>query len=143
MALGAVRRAARPPSLRLFLRLLEISQRLKHARRNVLARDSESMGLRLYQLALAGGAQALARNAGAIAPGRRADLVVLDGESSALSGLPAAFLLDAAIFGPGHRIVRDVMVAGRWVIGDGHHADEESILIRYRQTMKRLLDSAP
>jgi hypothetical protein len=32
-----------------------------------------------------------------------------------------------------------VMVAGRWVIGDGHHADEEAILIRYRQTIRHLL----
>ena len=48
-------------------------------------------------------------------------------------------MLDAAIYGPGRRIVRDVMVAGRWVIGEGHHADEETILMRYRQTLKRLL----
>jgi hypothetical protein len=36
-------------------------------------------------------------------------------------------------------VVRDVMAAGRWVIGEGHHADEETILTRYRHTMKRLL----
>jgi hypothetical protein len=30
------------------------------------------------------------------------------------------------------------MVAGRWVIGEGHHADEEAILLRYRHTLKRL-----
>jgi len=31
------------------------------------------------------------------------------------------------------------MVSGRWVIGDGHHADEEAILLRYRHLLKRLL----
>jgi hypothetical protein len=31
------------------------------------------------------------------------------------------------------------MVGGRWVIGEGHHGDEEAILARYRQTVKRLL----
>jgi formimidoylglutamate deiminase len=65
--------------------------------------------------------------------------VVLNGDDPALVEQAAQDVLDAAIFGPGRRIVRDVMVAGRWVIGEGHHADEEAILVRYRHTMKRLL----
>jgi formimidoylglutamate deiminase len=121
------------------LRLVDSVQRLTVEKRNVLARDGESSGLRLYQAALAGGARALAQNAGAIAAGRRADLIVLDGDNPALAEHPAATVLDAAIFGPGRQVVRDVMVAGRWVIGEGHHADEEPILLRYRQTLKRLL----
>jgi formimidoylglutamate deiminase len=121
------------------LRLIESAQRLTLHRRNVLARDGESTGLALYQAALAGGAQALAQPVGAIEVGRRADLLVLNGDDPALTEQPAAHLLDAAIFGPARQIVRDVMVAGRWVIGDGHHGDEEAILIRYRQTIKRLL----
>jgi formimidoylglutamate deiminase len=121
------------------LRLIEGAQRLTLRRRNVLARDGESTGLALYQAALAGGAQALAQPVGAIEVGRRADLLVLDGDDPALAEQPAAHLLDAAIFGPARHVVRDVMVAGRWVIGDGHHADEEAILVRYRQTIKRLL----
>jgi formimidoylglutamate deiminase len=121
------------------LRLIEAAQRLMLRKRNVLARDGESSGLVLYQAALAGGAQALAQPAGAIAVGRRADLLVLDGDDPALAEQAPSNLLDAAIFGPARRVVRDVMVAGRWVIGEGHHADEETILARYRQTMKRLL----
>ncbi len=121
------------------LRLLEAVQRLTLQRRNVFARDGESSGCALYQTALVGGARALAQPVGAIAAGRRADLVVLNREEPALVEQPAQNVLDAAIFGPGRQIVRDVMVAGRWVIGEGHHADEESILARYRQALKRLL----
>lgn len=121
------------------LRLVEGAQRLTLRRRNVLSRDGESTGLALYQAALAGGAQALAQPVGAIEVGRRADLLVLDEDDPALAEQPVAHLLDAAIFGPARRVVRDVMVAGRWVIGEGHHADEEAILTRYRQTLKRLL----
>jgi formimidoylglutamate deiminase len=121
------------------LRLIEAAQRLVLRKRNVLARDGESSGLVLYQAALSGGAQALAQPVGAIAVGRRADLLVLDGDDPALAEQAPSNLLDAAIFGPVRRAVRDVMVAGRWVIGEGHHADEETILARYRQTMKRLL----
>ena len=121
------------------LRLVDVVQRLTLGRRNVLARDGESSGLTLYQTALAGGARALAQPVGAIAAGRRADLLVLNGDDPGLVEHAASTVLDAAIYGPGRRIVRDVMVAGRWVIGEGHHADEEAVLLRYRQTMKRLL----
>jgi formimidoylglutamate deiminase len=121
------------------LRLVEAIQRLTLQKRNVFAREGESSGRTLYQAALAGGARALAHPAGAIAVGLRADLVVLNGDDPALVEQPAQNVLDAAIFGPGRQIVRDVMVAGRWVIGEGHHADEEAILVRYRQTLRRLL----
>jgi formimidoylglutamate deiminase len=121
------------------LRLIEGAQRLTLRRRNVLAREGESTGLALYQAALSGGAQALGQPVGAIAVGHRADLVVLDPDDPALAEQPASHLLDAAIFGPARHVVRDVMVAGRWVIGEGHHADEEAVLTRYRQTLKRLL----
>jgi formimidoylglutamate deiminase len=121
------------------LRLVEAVQRLTLQKRNVFAREGESSGRNLYQAAIAGGARALGQPVGAIAAGRRADLVVLNGDDPALVEQLAQNVLDAAIFGPGRQIVRDVMVAGRWVIGEGHHADEEAILARYRQTLKRLL----
>src|SRR5205823_14900425 len=120
------------------LRLVDATQRLTLERRNVLARDGESSGMRLYQTALAGGARALAQPVGAIAAGCCADLLVLDGDDPGLAEHGASTVLDAAIYGPSRRIVRDVMVAGRWVIGEAHHADEETILLRYRQTLKRL-----
>ena len=119
--------------------MIESAQRLTRERRNVLAQEGESSGLRLFQAALAGGARALGQPVGAIETGRRADLVVLDSDDPALLEQPSANLLDAAIFGPARQVVRDVMVGGRWVIGEGHHGDEEAILARYRQTVKRLL----
>jgi formimidoylglutamate deiminase len=121
------------------LRMVEGAQRLAREKRNVLVRDGESSGLTLYQAALDGGARAVGQPVGAIAAGRCADLLVLDGDDPALAEQVAANLLDAAIFGPSRRVVRDVMVGGRWVIGEGHHGDEEAILLRYRQTLKRLL----
>lgn len=121
------------------LRLIETAQRLTVQRRNVLAHEGESSGLKLYQAALAGGARALGQPVGALAAGRRADLAVLNSDDPALAEHDAQNVLDAAIFGPGRQVVRDVMVNGRWVIGDGHHADEEAVLLRYRQVLRRLL----
>jgi formimidoylglutamate deiminase len=121
------------------LRLVDVAQRLTRERRNLLAQDGESSGLTLFRAACAGGAQAVGQPVGAIATGHRADIVVLDANDPVLAEQPPANLLDALIFGPSRRPVRDVMVCGRWVIGEGHHADEEAIFNRYRQTMKRLL----
>ena len=60
------------------LRTLEYGQRLIHRQRNVLGDPTQSTGRRLFELALAGGAQAVGGAVGALAVGNRADFVVLD-----------------------------------------------------------------
>jgi formimidoylglutamate deiminase len=118
------------------LRQLEWSQRLRLRRRNVLTGEGEAtVGNALWQSALQGGAQAVGRNTGAIAPGARADLVVLDPDDPALAEQPADCVLDAAIFGPARRPVRDVMSGGHWIVRDGHHAQEDDVLRRYRAVL--------
>ncbi|MEP7183543.1 MAG: formimidoylglutamate deiminase [Betaproteobacteria bacterium] len=121
------------------LRQLEWSQRLVHLTRNVLVDDGVSVGESLYAAAATGGARALALPTGRLAAGCRADLVVLDTDDPALAGQPQDALLDAAIFGPCRRPVRDVMVAGRWMVRDGHHSREAETLARYRTALKRCL----
>ena len=120
------------------LRQLEWSQRLAHGARNVLGGDAAPVGRSLYTGAVTGGAQALAQRSGGIAAGTRADFVVLNEDDAALGGLPVDALLDAAVFGPCRQPVRDVMVAGRWVVRDGHHPREAETLARYRKEMLRV-----
>jgi formimidoylglutamate deiminase len=120
------------------LRQLELSQRLAHQSRNVLATVDAPVGQSLYVAAARGGAQATAVAAGAIAPGCRADLVVLDATDPALAEHGIDTLLDAAVFGPCRKPVRDVMVGGRWVVRERHHADEDAVLARYRRTIAEL-----
>ncbi len=57
--------------------------------------------------------------------GRRADLLVLDGNDPYLASAEGDALLNRWLFAGGDRQVRDVMVAGRWVVRDGRHAGEE------------------
>jgi formimidoylglutamate deiminase len=122
------------------LRLFEYGQRLRFERRNVLAKGiGDSLGGHLYRSAAAGGAQALAQPVGSLAIGLRADWLVLNDDDPALAEQRRDGLLDAAIFGPARRPVRDVMVAGHWVIRDGEHAAGVASLARYRAVMKRLL----
>jgi formimidoylglutamate deiminase len=122
------------------LRLFEYGQRLVHQRRNLLASvPGESLGARLVRGALAGGAQALGQPIGALAAGRRADLIVLDATSAGLFGRKGDQLLDAAVFAPAARPVRDVMVAGRWEVREGRHHARAPLLERYRATLGALL----
>jgi formimidoylglutamate deiminase len=123
------------------LRLLEHGQRLSSLRRLVAASEAEpSCGGRLWRAALAGGALAVGRPIGRIAPGFRADLLVLDGAHPSLAAAVDDRVLDGWIFGPGASPVRDVMVGGMWVIRDGEHALAQRIATAYRATLRRLLD---
>jgi formimidoylglutamate deiminase len=120
------------------LRQLEWSQRLAVQQRNVLTQDRLPVGHSLYAAAVAGGARALAQPIGTIAPGQRADLVVLDAADRALIEQGIDDVLDAAIFGPCRQPARDVMVAGRWVVRGGRHPRREAVLENYRTALARL-----
>jgi formimidoylglutamate deiminase len=123
------------------LRWLEYVRRLETRTRNVSeTRRGASVALNLYRRALAGGAQALGRNAGAIAPGKVADLVVLDTKHPALVGRTGDAVLDAWMFCGSSTPVRDVMVAGSWTVRDGRHAAQPAIRAAFSDTMQRLAD---
>ena len=121
------------------LRLLEYGKRLKRKRRNVLADGpGRSTGRGLFSRATSGGAHALGLNAGVIAPGARADMVVLDPEHPRLTGRKDDAILDAWIFASAGNPVRDVYVGGKKVIEDGHHANEGAIAATFRDAISRL-----
>jgi formimidoylglutamate deiminase len=122
------------------LRWLEYGQRLVSGARNVASGfPHASTGRSLFEGAVAGGARALGVHTGALEVGRRADLIVLDAEHPALAGRTGDALLDSWVFAGNRATVRDVLVGGRWVVRDGHHAREEPVLARYRETIRRLV----
>ena len=120
------------------LRWLEYGQRLTSLRRNVAAPPEGSTGARLHAAALDGGAQAAAREAGAIEAGKTADIVTLDAHHPLLAGKTGDAILDAWIFAGNANLVRDVMVGGRWVVRAGRHPEEEAIASEFVRTMERL-----
>lgn len=121
------------------LRLLEYGQRLQLGRRAVLASHTHSSpGERLYVDAAAGGARALGIDAGRLAPGCRADLVVLDPGHPALWNKAPARVLDAWVFAGDNGCVRDVMVGGTWRVRDRHLDGEDEIARRYRAAQAAL-----
>jgi formimidoylglutamate deiminase len=121
------------------LRWLEYGQRLALGRRNVGATAAEPhTGARLFRSVVAGGAQALGVKAGAIAPGQAADLLELDAASPSFAGAGADEVLDRLVFAGNRPLVKNVMVAGRWVVRGGRHPDEESAAAGFARVMARL-----
>ncbi len=121
------------------LRLLEYGQRLVHHQRNVAAGGTDRSTARtLLERAWVGGAQAGGRHAGALAPGRAADIVVLDPDHPALAGREGDELLDSWIFAGDETPVRHVVVGGRVVVRDGHHPRREEAAAAYRRAVRRL-----
>jgi formimidoylglutamate deiminase len=121
------------------LRWLEYAQRLTTRRRHVSEpRPGAATGASLYRRALGGGAQAAGRPIGVIAPGRRADIVVLDPEHPVLCGRSEDELLDSWVFAAGGNPVRHVMVGGHWLVRDGRHHRENDIADAYRGAIARL-----
>ena len=119
------------------LRTLEYSQRLRDQRRNRLGATNASTGRSLFDAAHKGGAQALALDAGGIAPGNAADIFVLDGAHPVLAGRADDTALDAWVFAGG-ALVRDVFAGGRHVVSGGRHSAREAIERRYSETVRRL-----
>jgi formimidoylglutamate deiminase len=121
------------------LRTLEYSQRLRDRSRAALATPEASTGRRLFDMALAGGAQAGGRGAGRIAPGEWADLVALDADNEWLCNRRGDTALDTAIFGGhGQACITDVWSAGRHLVQAGRHIHRDAIRARFRAAMAAL-----
>jgi formimidoylglutamate deiminase len=122
------------------LRLLEYLQRVSVRKRNlVTTQRTAAVGTTLWLEASAGGAQALGRRMGALAPGMRADLVVLDADHPDLAGRGGDAVANAFVFSGSGDLVRDVMVAGRWVVQQKRHPAEEAAVSRYKDAVRLLL----
>lgn len=122
------------------LRTLEYSQRLRDKGRAMLATESRSTGRVLFENAAHGGAQAIRRASGAVAPGMWADLIALDTDHLDLEGRRGDLLLDSWIFAGDDRMVKEVWSAGRLMVTEGRHIAREEIESRARATFRKLKD---
>jgi formimidoylglutamate deiminase len=121
------------------LRWLEYQQRLRRRARAVLAsRAQRHVGTRLWCEAASAGARALGQPVGSLQVGRRADWLVLDPSHAALAGATLEGTLDHVVFAAADRAIRDVMVAGRWVVRDGHHACEAVTQLEFSTLLGQL-----
>ena len=120
------------------LRTLDHSQRLRDHSRAALATADKSTGRRLFDAINSGGASVSARDNGALAVGKLADMVALDANAVDLVGRDGDTILDCYVFAGDDRMVEDVWSAGRHVVSGGRHGKREAIVAAYVRTMKQL-----
>ena len=121
------------------LRWMEYQQRLRNRRRGMLTNKLQShVGTHLWCEAAKHGGQAIGQPAGVIAVGQRADWLALDAEHPSMVGAPLENAIDHLVFAGGHAAIRDVMVAGRWVVKDHRHSAELPLRGRFSELMSRL-----
>ena len=126
------------------LRWLEYGQRLRRQRRNIaVGVEQRRVGDYLWRAALQGGAQASGRPVGALAVGRRADLLVLDDGHPNLAGAAPTDVLNLLVFAGNDNLIRDVLVGGKLVIEGGRHRDQSAIAARYSTVLAQLRELTP
>jgi formimidoylglutamate deiminase len=76
---------------------------------------------------------------GAIAPGLRADLVVLDGGHADLAGRSGDAIANSLVFSGSTGFVRDVMVGGGWKVREGRHPAEDRSRTEYTKAVGELI----
>ena len=121
------------------LRWLEYGQRLIKRRRSLAAAGpGESTGMRLYDDALRGGAQASGRRLGKIGEGCRADFIVLDPAHPILVGRSGDRLIDSLIFSGNASSVQEVWIAGKRQVVGGRHIREQDTLDIFANIIRAL-----
>lgn len=122
------------------LRQLEYAQRLSTRSRNVTAPMQASCGRGLFDAAAKGGARALQRQSGVLAPGACADILSLKKNSPHLTERQGDQLLDAWIFCAGARAVDCVWSGGRKLVSEGRHFARERIEAKFTRTMRAIYE---
>jgi formimidoylglutamate deiminase len=123
------------------LRQLEYAQRLREWARNVLDFAGGSCGRSMLEAIWLGGAQALRRNSGRLAPGAAADILTLRADHPTLAGKVDDQILDAWIFSVGNPLVDCVWSDGLKVVAGGRHVFRDEIAERFTKTMRALSQS--
>mgnify|MGYP002777037081 CR=1 FL=1 len=124
------------------MRTLEYGQRLRDLSRCAMAGDDGSTGEAIFLGAAAGGARALGRPAGRIAPGLLADLMAIDLGHPALCALGSGQILDGLAFAAPDAVVTDVWSAGRHRVRGGRHVAREAIVTAWRRVAAELAADA-
>lgn len=128
------------------LRWLEYGQRLVLRRRNVAAAPAlgqPATAARLFDAALAGGKHAAGTTQWGFIRGARADALVLDTRSPGLVGIPVSHTLDALVFASNESAVHEVYVAGKQVVVNGKHPQEDQVAKRFADVMDSLWSRSP
>jgi formimidoylglutamate deiminase len=125
-------------------RQLEYHVRLKLLQRAVLAPDESLNGLaaRVFDYAAQSGAESVGVDAGSLEPGRCADFFTVDLNDPSVAGSVEDALLSNIVFSGGRAAIREVFVAGRPVIEEGRHPQQDEIVGQFTAVQTKLWSGA-
>ena len=122
-------------------RELEYHLRLQRMERNVLAaQDNErsSLARTLFDCATINGAKSIGSESGALTPTSPADFFTVDLGDPSIAGANLETLLTNIVFSSSRAAVRDVVVAGKQIVSDGRHFDQDEIVMEFNGLQHRL-----
>ncbi|MGI8837679.1 MAG: formimidoylglutamate deiminase [Pyrinomonadaceae bacterium] len=123
-------------------RELEYHLRLQKMERAVLAEGTETsrsaLAARLFACATANGARSIGMTTATLETGEPADFFTVDLNDPSLAGAAEDDLLSHIVFSLARPAVKDVVVAGKRIVADGRHAQQEGIVERFKALQKRL-----
>lgn len=123
-------------------RELEYHLRMQKLERAVLSPEEDdsrsALAARLFDCATVNGAASIGAPAGTLAASRPADFFTVDLDDPSIAGASEDDLLAAIVFGLSRTAVQDVVVAGRQIVSDGRHKDQDEIVGRFIQLQRKL-----
>ena len=121
-------------------RSLEYHLRLSRLERVVLAADAsrDALAKNLFSCATEGGATSLAAPGGTLESGRPADFFTVDLNDPSIAGSDSHALLSQIVFSLERTAVRDVAIAGEFIVRDGRHTLQEDIVGNFNKVQRSL-----
>jgi formimidoylglutamate deiminase len=123
-------------------RELEYHLRLQRMERAVLAdgidASKSALAARLFACATANGAGSIGAPLAALESKEPADFFTVSLNDPSLAGAGEEDLLSHIVFSLSKTAVKDVVVAGKRIVEDGKHAQQEEIVERFKALQKRL-----
>jgi formimidoylglutamate deiminase len=113
-------------------REIEYHLRLQQTARNVLVpqddASSSALARRLFDCATINGARSIGFGGGKLEPGAPADFFTVDLDDPSIAGSSQDDLLANIVFSLSRTAVSDVVVAGKQIVENGRHRDQEAII---------------
>jgi formimidoylglutamate deiminase len=114
-------------------RELEYHLRMRYKERNVLSPEDDAscsaLARRLFDCATVNGAKSIGfHRGGKLEPGAPADFFTVDLDDPSIAGSSQDDLLATIVFSLSRTGVRDVVVAGKQIVENGRHRDQEAII---------------
>lgn len=122
-------------------RELEYHLRLQRTARNILApndeTDESALARRLFACATTSGATSIGFDGGSLEPGALADFFTVDLDDPSIAGSTPENLLANIVFSLSRTAIKDVVVAGKRIVADGRHAQQDGIVSAFQRLQQK------